>query len=120
MKAILLFLLILVCASCSNPRYCNEPLDMFGFQYMGHGQLLSGNKMNLSVCMIRDPKDWDWNLYFTGNGLSDDFREAMMVLPEDTCELKNMFFEYMIKHRLTKEFLLGEGSNLIITKYNDE
>jgi hypothetical protein len=40
-----------------------------------------------SVAIIADPKDWDHNIWFTGEGWEND--KSKIFYASDTCELKN-------------------------------
>ncbi len=100
-KLTLLFaiLFFLAFTSC-KPKIvcdCNRILsnDTIGFMdNIGIFSKYDGNVFK-SIVHIVDPKDWDYNEYFTGNGFSKNKDDELKVLEKDSCELKQKYFEYL-------------------------
>lgn len=82
--------------------YCNEQIH--GTQgsvevgFMAQGGILDkydDGKVYLSIEKLVNPHDWDFNEYFTGTGFSKNKDDVKKVLEQDSCELKQLYFEYL-------------------------
>jgi hypothetical protein len=65
---------------------------------MLHGGILDKydeGRVYVSIVHIIDPKDWQYNEYFTGNGFSKDAKDELKVLEKDSCDLKEKYFNYL-------------------------
>jgi len=103
MKKFIIYLssiLLLPVLSCrSENRYnCSMKIteyteDNVGF--MIHGSALENGQRFVSIVHVVNPKDWDYNKYFTGNSFSKNEADEMKVLEKDSCELKQKYFVYL-------------------------
>jgi hypothetical protein len=65
---------------------------------MLHGGILDkydNGRIFISIVHVVNPKDWDFNEYFTGNGFSKNEYDELKVIEKDSCELKQKYFKYL-------------------------
>ena len=68
--------------------------------FMQQGGILDkydNGRVFVSIVHVVDPKDWQYNEYFTGNGFSKNEDEELRVIEKDSCQLKQKYFEYIEK-----------------------
>lgn len=108
MKQCLCFILILFCScgfiSCKlSENYCDKSVSSTlpnggSIGFMSEGGILDKydeGKVYISIAKVNDPKDWSYNEYFTGEGFSPNEEDKMKVLEQDSCEIKQAYFEYL-------------------------
>lgn len=103
----LIVLSVLFLMSCKHESYCNKTFpikDSSGIEvgFMLHGGILDAydnGRIFISLVRINDPKDWDFNEYFTGDDFTPDESLEKKVLQSDSCELKQLYFEYLNNHK---------------------
>lgn len=100
LSAVLAAIFMLVAASCRT-KTTNRCSKEFYDKYTGfmlHGGILDkydNGRVFVSIVHIVDPKDWQYNEYFTGDGFSKDEKEEMRVLEKDSCEIKEKYFAWL-------------------------
>lgn len=90
--------------ACKNhPEFdCKNYIQEQNVGFMLHGGIFDkydNGRMFISIVHIVDPKNWDYNQYFTGTGFSSDPKDELKVLEKDSCYLKQDYFRYLNSKR---------------------
>lgn len=100
-KLILISLLFVISCKESNDCYrrVHQELESGGsIGFMIHGGFLDkydNGRVFISIVRVNNPKDWDYNDYFTGEDFSPNEEDEMRVPREDSCQLKELYFQYL-------------------------
>lgn len=99
-QAYILAILLLAAVSCrTKPTYdCSKEIKDGHIGFMLQGGILDkydNGRVFVSIVHIVNPKDLDFNEYFTGDGFSKNENEVMKVIEKDSCQLKEKYFEYL-------------------------
>lgn len=98
MKKLLLISILLVFISCKESNDCDKRLGG-NVGLMIHGVFMPQTEderiKKVSIVKIVDPKDWEFNEYFTGENFSPNEEDEMQVPITDSCQLKDLYFQYL-------------------------
>jgi hypothetical protein len=98
MKHIPLLLTITLFGCEAKDRHCDYQFENNSIGFMMKGGILDkydNGRVFYSIVDIVNPKDWDYNLYFTGSGFSENEDDAIWIIEKDSCKLKSKYVEYL-------------------------
>lgn len=111
MKKILIFSIILISCQEKHDLTCEKPFPYHHTGFMIHGMIFSSAENHLSIVHVMNPKDWDFNEYFTGSGFSKNENDAYTVVIKDSCELKEKYFRYLDK-KISDLIIVGDSRTI--------
>lgn len=88
---IIVIIVFFVLPIYTSKRSCSSPITEENVHFFTSGRLGSMETWS-TLQRVNNPKDWDFNEYFTGTGWSNNKDDVMKVPEADTCRIKEKYF----------------------------